>query len=137
EEPPDVLKASVVEAGRGPGWITNPEATKRIHDYWTVPGEEGYAKINWGVPGDFNRCRVEIGQEIAEEDPATVAKYMNQICAQWHHDATGFWPGHAPGEQVAAIEGDPAPGLTIVSSAGLRAPDSWFQNPEFDKPMPM
>lgn len=129
EEVPDVLAAlegEVDEFGRGPGWITNPEDTKRIHDYWTVPGQPGYEKVQWGVAGDFERCKNEIGQEIAEKDPATVAKYMNQICAQWHHDATGFWPGHAPTEQ--ALEGDPAPALSLVASAAVE-PAAWFKDP--------
>jgi len=120
------------EFGRGPGWITNPEATRRIHDYWTVPGHAGYAKIGWGTPGDFDRCRVEIGQEIAEHDPATVARWMNQICAQWHHDATGFWPGHAPAERAAS--GIPAPALSLVAAGGPQAPAAWFANPQFAAP---
>jgi hypothetical protein len=144
EEPPDVLKASTTAFDRGPGWITNPVATKRIHDYWTVPGNEGYAKIGWGTDGDFDRCRVEIGQEIAEQDPTTVARFMNQICAQWHHDATGFWPGHAPAERSHASEGialsdtdQAAPALRLVASTGWCAPSEWFKNPEFDHPTPM
>ena len=129
EEPPDVLKADLmaVEAGRGPGWITNPEDTRRIHDYWTKPGEEGYAKIGWGVPGDFNRCRVEVGEEIAENSPDKV-RFLNQICAQWHHDALGFWPGHAPTEQRLDT-GDPAPAVSLVAAGGPKAPAAWFENP--------
>ena len=133
---PDDWTAEVVQAGRGPGWITNPEDTKRIHDYWTVPGEAGYEKIGWGIPGDFNRCRVEIGQEIAEQDPETVAKYMNQICAQWHHDATGFWPGHAPAEvgSIKIPNGTAAAAITLVASAVPKAPADWFKNPELTEP---
>ena len=99
EEVPDVLKASnsTDEFGRGPGWLTNPEDTRRIWAYWTQPCHEGYAKINWGVPGDFSRCRVLVGEEIGENSPDKL-RFINQICAQWHHDATGFWPGHAPAE---------------------------------------
>lgn len=118
------------EMGRGPGWITNPEDTRRIHDYWTKPGEPGYIKIGWGVPGDFNRCRVEVGEEIAENSPEKV-RFLNQICAQWHHDALGFWPGHAPTEQ-RVDQGDPAPALSLTAAGGPKAPAAWFANPELD-----
>ena len=143
EEPPDVLKASLQSAGanetdtdvdlhfgRGPGWLTNPVETKRIHDYWTVPGNAGYAKVNWGVPGDFNRCRVEIGEEIGESSPDTL-RFLNQICAQWHHDATGFWPGHAPAEVAAGAAG---PALSLVASGVTKAPAAWFANPNLEGP---
>ena len=134
EEPPDVLKSSadVDDFGRGPGWITNPEDTKRLHDYWTKPGEPGFVKIGWGTPGDFNRCRVEVGEEIAENSPDTV-RFLNQICAQWHHDALGFWPGHAPTEQ-RLDQGESAPALTLVAAGGPKAPADWFKNPGLTEP---
>jgi hypothetical protein len=125
EDPPEGF-------GRGPGWVTNPEDTKRIHDYWTVPGEPGYEKIAWGTPGDFNRCRVEVGEEIGEGSPEKL-RFINQICSQWHKDATGFWPGHAPAEQAAALDkpdGDPAPAISLVASSSSVAPYDWFQGPE-------
>ena len=81
-----------VEFGRGPGWVTDPKATNRIHDYWTKKGEEGYAKVAWGTPGDFRRARVLIGEKIAKHSPEKM-KYLNQIIAQWHFDALGYWPG--------------------------------------------
>lgn len=118
------------EFGRGPGWITNPADTKRIHDYWTVPGHEGYAKIAWGTPGDFDRCRVEIGAKIAENSPEKV-RFINQICSQWHHDATGFWPGKAPAERAAS--GEPAPAVRLVADAGRKAPAAWFANPMLER----
>jgi len=77
---------------RGPGWVTDPVPTKRIHSYWTSPGQPGYAKIAWGTGGDFRRCRVLVGEKIAENSPAKL-RYINNICAQWHHDALGYWPG--------------------------------------------
>lgn len=132
---PDDWATDTVVAGRGPGWLTNPEDTKRIHDYWTVPGEPGYAKVGWGTPGDFERCRAEIGSEIGEGSPDKL-RFLNQICAQWHHDATGFWPGSAPAER-AAVEGTPAPALSLVAASGLCAPSEWFANPRFERPTPM
>jgi hypothetical protein len=90
----DVLRASgdAVSFDRGPGWVTNPRETKRIHDYWTKKGQKGYAKIGWGTSGDFTRAKKLIGEKIAANSPEDM-KYLNQIIAQWHHDALGYWPG--------------------------------------------
>ena len=134
EPPPDVLKSALVdriEAKRGPGWVTNPEATRRIHAYWTEKGQPGYEKIGWGVPGDFARCKVAVGEEIAENSPDKM-RYMNQICAQWHYDALGWWPGRPTSGEVEVMSGDPAPVLNLVASGGFCAPSEWFKNPELD-----
>lgn len=131
--------SEVVTAGRGPGWLTNPEDTKRIHDYWTKPGEPGYVKVGWGTPGDFERCRVEIGEEIGENSPEDL-RFLNQICAQWHHDATGFWPGKAPAERGALEEpeGEQAPAISLVASAhSVTPPHEWFTDPQFEAPTPI
>ena len=132
--------ADLVTAGRGPGWITNPVDTKRIHDYWTVPGQPGYEKVGWGTDGDFNRCRVEVGQEIGENSPEKL-RFINQICAQWHHDATGFWPGDAPAERghaLAAPEGEQAPAISLVASADtVTPPAEWFRDPGLTEPTPI
>lgn len=139
EEAPDVIKASFDvdhdEFGRGPGWVTNPEDTRRIWAYWTQKGQPGYAKIKWGVPGDFNRCRALVGEKIAENSPEDM-RFLNQICAQWHHDAIGYWPGRAPSEaSVSVPEGDPAPALSFVAAAEpFRPPVSWFTNPNLTEP---
>jgi hypothetical protein len=143
---------------RGPGWITDPEATRRIHDYWTKKGEPGYAKINWGVPGDFNRCRVLVGEKIAANSPEDMI-YLNNICAQWHHDALGIWPGRPVSGDVSTFEGEqvaefvetsaalglpthtlstePAPGLSLVASGGWCPPSEWFADPCFDAEAPV
>jgi hypothetical protein len=136
EEAPDVLKASAWAEefyGRGPGWITNPEDTRRIWSYWTQPGHEGYAKIGWGSPGDFNRCRVQVGEEIGENSPEDL-RFLNQICAVWHHDATGFWPGRAPTELAHSDDLNRGPSLTLVASGGKKAPASWFVDPKLTGP---
>lgn len=92
------LAASMVASGdlvtfdRGPGWVTHPTETNRIHDYWTKKGEPGYTKIGWGTPGDFTRAKKLIGAKIAANSPEDM-KYLNQIIAQWHFDALGYWPG--------------------------------------------
>jgi 8-oxo-dGTP pyrophosphatase MutT (NUDIX family) len=86
------FQGAVMPFDRGPGWVTHPTETKRIHDYWTRPGEEGYAKIAWSEPGDYRRCLTLVGEKIATNSPEDM-RYMKRICAQWHHDALGYWPG--------------------------------------------
>jgi hypothetical protein len=157
----DTLAASAYESGdliggsrltfdRGPGWVTDPKATNRIHDYWTKPGQEGYAKIGWGKPGDFARAKSLIGAKIAQHSPDKM-RFLNQIIAQWHHDALGYWPathakmdregikasaetevsGNRSIEAAEGIEPD-AEGqgweAVLTSSAGTRAlpPSSYF-----------
>ena len=87
--------------GRGAGWGTNPKATDRIHAYWTEKGQPGYDKVGWGTPGDFARAKALIGKEIAEHSPDKM-RYLNQIIAQWHFDALGYWPStHAKMDRAA------------------------------------
>jgi len=64
--------------------------TQRLMAYWAEG--EGAAKIQWGEPGDFDRCRVEVGKYVGPN-------VVDGLCANLHHRATGAWPGHAPGEQ--------------------------------------
>lgn len=85
------LVASGMQFGRGPGWVTNPEDTKRLWEYWTKPGQPGFEKIGWGKGGDFNRCVAQVGEEVGESDPAKL-RFIKAQCAQWHHDALGYWP---------------------------------------------
>lgn len=66
------------------------EATRRLKDYWAHGA--GAAKISWGSPGDFDRCRTELGKYVH-------GTTLDGLCANLHHEATGAWPGHAPGEQ--------------------------------------
>jgi hypothetical protein len=138
EEPPEGLKASALMEvfKRGPGWVTNPEATRRIHAYWTKKGQPGYAKIGWGAPGDFDRCRVEVGEEIGENSPDKL-RFINQICAQWHHDALGYWPGRPTSGATVPFTGDPASALTLVSSATSPVKAAWFADPDLTGPTPL
>jgi 8-oxo-dGTP pyrophosphatase MutT (NUDIX family) len=144
---------SMVTFDRGPGWVTHPKETKRIHDYWTKPGQEGYQKIRWGTPGDFRRARVLIGEKIGLNSPEDL-KYLNQIIAQWHFDALGYWPGELgkPGNapdtpenrrraathasiDEARKEVESAWEEVLVSSGGTlaRPPRDWFsRHPDTD-----
>lgn len=87
----DVIGARREEFARGPGWVTDPKATNRIHDYWTKPGQKGYEQIGWGKPGDFARAKALIGEKIAKHSPDKM-RFLNQIIAQWHKDALGYYP---------------------------------------------
>ena len=69
--------------------------TERLMRYWSQG--EGRAKIQWGVPGDFDRCVVQLGKYVG---PGVV----KGLCANLHHRATGGWPGHAPGVEQAAAK---------------------------------
>jgi len=48
------------------------------------------AGIPWGTPGDFDTCVTRLTPHLG----AGAKGYW----AERHHQATGAWPGHAPGE---------------------------------------
>ncbi len=127
---------------RGSGWITHPEETKTLHHYWTRG--EGALKIRWGTGGDFTRCTRQLKKYI---EP----RFLNRTCAQWHHDALGYWPGELgkPGnnpktaldcdtpecEELAMIAASAAPALTLTAAAPPALVDaSWFADPKFSAP---
>lgn len=66
--------------------------TERLMRYWTRGA--GAAKMQWGVPGDYDRCVTELGKYVSPTE-------VKGLCANLHHHATGAWPGHAAGEQAA------------------------------------
>jgi hypothetical protein len=65
-------------------------ATARLMMYWSHG--PGAAKINWGVPGDFDRCRAELGKYVSPTQ-------LDGLCSNLHVRATGARPGKAPSEQ--------------------------------------
>lgn len=93
----------------GPGWITHPIPTSRIRRYW-VKGK-GAAKIRWGVPGDFNRCRRQLAKYITNPD------WLAGACANMHKEALGVWPGRPLSAEAVVASGAPAPIFTLVASA--------------------
>jgi hypothetical protein len=145
---PDTWSDDVLTFKRGPGWLTHPKETARIHAYWTRG--KGRAKIRWGTGGDFTRCTRQLRKYI---DPL----YLNRTCAQWHHDALGYWPGDLgkPGNPVSRNAGatmtaathshsiipltnDPAAMFTLVAAAPPAAyPRVWFDQPVLDGPTPL
>jgi hypothetical protein len=65
--------------------------------YWSKGGKGG-AKIDWGRPGDFDRCRTEINAEVGEDGKPLPGHVISGLCATLHRLNTGATPGHAPGE---------------------------------------
>jgi len=59
----------------------------RLKRYWGWG--EGALKIKWGVPGDFNRCRREVGRYIQ-------GRKLDGFCANLHKAVLGYWPGQGP-----------------------------------------
>jgi len=66
-------------------------ATERLMRYWAEG--PGAAKIQWGVPGDFDRCVAQLSKHVG---PGIV----KGLCSNLHVRATGARPGHAPGEKA-------------------------------------
>lgn len=65
-------------------------ATESLMRYWAEG--PGAAKIQWGVPGDFDRCVTQLSKYVG---PGVV----KGLCSNLHQRATGARPGHAPGER--------------------------------------
>lgn len=65
--------------------------TERLMRYWSVG--PGAALIVWNSPGDYARCLVQLGKYVGP----TIVK---GLCSNLHERATGFRPGHAPGDKV-------------------------------------
>jgi hypothetical protein len=56
---------------------------QHLRDYWTKG--EGAAKIGWGTPGDFYKCRIELGRYLAGSHAD-----INGLCENLHEVATGM-----------------------------------------------
>jgi hypothetical protein len=55
-------------------------------DYWALPGQEGAARIAWGTPGDYPRCREALA-------PYVSPVRLSAVCANLQYLALGEWPG--------------------------------------------
>jgi hypothetical protein len=119
----------------GPGWITNPKETARIRRYWTHG--KGAAKIRWGQPGDFNRCRRQLAKYV--KNP----RWLAGTCANMHKEALGVWPGQERGKH--AVEGAiMASAFTVVdperdslTASAPVYPRAWFEDPALEAPTPL
>ena len=121
-------EGSLVAGGThdGPGWITNPRATARIRRYWTKG--EGAAKIRWGVPGDFNRCRRQLAKYVQNPE------WLAGTCANMHKEAIGIWPGMERGKKGLAVDGQM---MSLVASAAVEVPAEFFEDPHLTGPTPV
>lgn len=116
----------------GPGWITNPRATARIRRYWTHG--KGAAKIRWGTPGDFNRCRKQLSKYVQNPD------WLAGLCANMHKEAIGVWPGQEDGGRQAHRSGGvvaSAAKLVKVDFQKRVLPSEAFARREFDGVTPL
>lgn len=59
-------------------------AGNELEEYWKRG--EGALKIRWGTSGDFTRCQRHLRKHVG-------AERANRICATWHHQMNGYWPG--------------------------------------------
>lgn len=67
--------------------------------YWTKG--PGAAKIQWSVPGDFNRCRIAIQEAITSDGGKPLSdRVLSGLCSDLHVIATGARPGQAPSERA-------------------------------------
>lgn len=93
----------------GPGWITHPIPTSRIRKYW-VRGK-GAAKIAWGTPGDFNRCRANLAKYVQNPE------WLAGLCANMHKEAIGVWPGQEGGKRNSlTASAAPAPLFSLTAA---------------------
>lgn len=115
----------------GPGWITHPTGTARIRRYW-VKGK-GAAKIAWGTPGDFNRCRTHLAKYVQNPE------WLAGLCANMHKEATGTWPGVKRGDKghsltaaapIMVMAETPPPLVVTAAGGSVVFPSSAFEAPQ-------
>ncbi|WP_216628690.1 hypothetical protein [Actinopolyspora erythraea] len=77
----DRVNASATFAAT-PATTSLPE---QLLEYWAHG--KGAARIRWGTPGDFERCRRHLREHVPQQH------MLNGLCANLHRRATGNWPG--------------------------------------------
>lgn len=134
EDPPESLTAAAFAPGTqdGPGWVTNPQDTQRLRNYWSKG--KGAAKIRWGAPGDFNRCRRQLAKYVPNPE------YLAGTCANLHKVALGVWPGQEGGNKGRASLSDAqvASAFSLIAAGLTDPPDrAWFTNPGLEDVTPL
>lgn len=136
EDPPESLTASALlqtyapGTKDGPGWVTNPKETQRLRTYWTRG--KGAAKIRWGEPGDFNRCRRQLAKYVPNPH------YLAGTCANLHKVAMGIWPGQHAGKHSSQTLTAAAPAFRVAGIEPEHVPPrSWFADPSLAGPTPL
>lgn len=124
----EAITASAFAPGThdGPGWITHPVPTARIRRYWTKG--KGAAKIRWGVPGDFNRCRLQLAKYVQNPD------WLAGLCANMHKEAIGVWPGQEGGGHADSLLASGRPIMTLVAAGITPKPAMAFRDPGLTEP---
>lgn len=56
----------------------------RLKRYWTRG--EGAIRLAWGTDGDWTRCHQALTEHVGDAR-------ARRICAEWHMEMNGFWPG--------------------------------------------
>ncbi len=113
----------------GPGWVTHPRDSQRLRDYWTRG--KGAAKIRWGEPGDFNRCRKHLAKYVPNPE------YLAGTCANLHKVAIALWPGQESGKKHAVEGLTAAAAYEFAVEEYPTPPAEWFADPELDGPTPL
>lgn len=89
--------------------------------YWKTG--EGAAKIRWGTDGDFTRCVRNLREHVGED--------AEEMCAQWHYEVNGFWPGDA--RNNAADTNEFKEGHAVAETDVIEAP---VEEPEIAEAFP-
>lgn len=109
----------------GPGWITHPIPTGRIRRYWTHGA--GAAKIGWGAPGDFNRCRAQLAKYVQNPD------WLAGMCSNMHKEVLGVWPGQETARGRHSLTASAAPLFTLVAAVAP-VDATFFKRRELENP---
>lgn len=113
----DTDEAMELKAGPPGHTFPSPDPNAaRLREYW-VHGK-GALKVQWGVPGDFDRCVVEMTKFVG-----TRAK---GLCNIYHRSALGVAPGQEdkPGHAIAKAVGK----MTGSDNKGLLEPGEELEN---------
>jgi hypothetical protein len=91
----------------------------------------GAAKIGWGAPGDFNRCRTQLAKYVANPD------WLAGLCANLHYRALGAWPGQAAGKVEEMSDSTEKQSMSLVASAAPKISADYFRNPMLTEATPV
>lgn len=87
----DILEGKV--ALDPPAHPSEDAGARRLRIYWTRG--PGAAKIRWGVPHDFYRCRDHLTKYVGAR--------ASGLCANYHKVAIGSWPGREGGKDLFTV----------------------------------
>lgn len=97
------------------------QSDAKLRQYW-IRGA-GAAKIRWNTPGDFTRCVRQLRKYVRDPEG---------LCAEYHHEATGMWPGDKRNQDSAA----PAEGQMEANMPNDQTPATSQDCPPGQHPTP-